>query len=102
MPKFPATSSTSMSILETGCMLGRCWAFWKFRNSTHNSVVRSKALHLALQADYDRLAKAAKAQPGLIAEQELDDAQSKAEASQSQIDESEAALSASRQGADTA
>jgi RND family efflux transporter MFP subunit len=67
-----------------------------------NGVARSKALHTALQADYDRLANAAKAQPGLIAQQELDDAQSKAEASQSQIDEGEAALSASRQGADTA
>ena len=67
-----------------------------------NAVARSRAMHTALQADYDRLAKAAKAQPGLIAQQELDDAQSKADASQSQIDESESALSASRQGADTA
>jgi RND family efflux transporter MFP subunit len=67
-----------------------------------NTVARSKAMHTALQADYDRLTQAAKAQPGLIAQQELDDAQSKAEASQSQIDESESALSASRQGADTA
>jgi RND family efflux transporter MFP subunit len=67
-----------------------------------NTVVRSQAMHTALQADYDRLSKADKAQPGLIAQQELDDAQSKAEASQSQIDESESALSAARQATDTA
>jgi RND family efflux transporter MFP subunit len=65
-----------------------------------NEVARAKSMHTALQANYDRLRQAAKAQPGLIAEQELDDAQSKAEASQSQIDAAESALSASRQGAD--
>ena len=67
-----------------------------------NAVARAKSMHSALQADYDRLTQAAKAQPGLIAQQELDDAQSKAEASQAQIDESQSALSASRQGADAA
>jgi RND family efflux transporter MFP subunit len=67
-----------------------------------NAVVQAKSTHTALQANYDRLRQAAKAQPGLIAEQELDDAQSKAEASQAQIDEAESALSASRQGADAA
>ena len=67
-----------------------------------NAVARARSMHSALQADYDRLTKAAKAQPGLIAQQELDDAQSKADASQAQIDESESALSASRQGSDTA
>ena len=67
-----------------------------------NAVVQAKSTHAALQANYDRLRQAAKAQPGLIAEQELDDAQSRAEASQAQIDEAESALSASRQGADAA
>jgi RND family efflux transporter MFP subunit len=67
-----------------------------------NTVARAKSMHSALQADYDRLTKAARAQPGLIAQQELDDAQSRAEASQAQIDESESSLSASRQGADAA
>jgi RND family efflux transporter MFP subunit len=65
-----------------------------------NEVARAKSMHTALQANYDRLRQASQAQPGLIAEQELDDAQSKAEASQSQIDAAESALSASRQGAD--
>jgi len=67
-----------------------------------NTVARAKSMHSALQANYDRLRQAAAAQPGLIAEQELDDAQSKAEASQAQIDESESALAGSRQGADAA
>jgi RND family efflux transporter MFP subunit len=67
-----------------------------------NGVARARSMHSALQANFDRLRQAAKAQPGLIAEQELDDAQSKAEASQAQIDEAESALSASRQGADAA
>ena len=67
-----------------------------------NAVARSIAVHSALQANYDRLTRASNAQPGLIAQQELDDAQSKAAASQSGIDESESALSASRQGAEAA
>ncbi len=67
-----------------------------------NEVARARSMHMALQANYDRLQKAAKAQPGLIAAQELDDAQSKADASAAQIDAAEAALSASRQGSDTA
>jgi RND family efflux transporter MFP subunit len=67
-----------------------------------NGVARARSMHAALQANYDRLRQAAKVQPGLIAEQELDDAQSKAEASQAQIDEAESALAASRQGADAA
>jgi RND family efflux transporter MFP subunit len=67
-----------------------------------HEVARTKSMHTSLQANYDRLRQAAKAQPGLIAEQELDDAQSKAEASQAQIDGAESALAASRQGADVA
>jgi RND family efflux transporter MFP subunit len=67
-----------------------------------NGVLRAKSMHAALQANFDRLRQAAKAQPGLIAEQELDDAQSKAEASQAQIDEAESTLAASRQEADVA
>ena len=67
-----------------------------------NELARAKSMHMAVQANYDRLQKAAKAQPGLIAQQELDDAQSKAEASAAQIDAAESALSASRQGSDAA
>jgi RND family efflux transporter MFP subunit len=50
-----------------------------------------------LQANYDRLAQAAKTQPGLIAEQELDDARAKADSSQAQVDAARSSLSAARQ-----
>ncbi|HTV07282.1 MAG TPA: efflux RND transporter periplasmic adaptor subunit [Acidobacteriaceae bacterium] len=59
----------------------------------HN-VVRAESQYQALHADYIRLKQAAAAQPGLIAQQELDDAQSKDLASAAQIDAAKAALSA--------
>ncbi len=62
-----------------------------------HEVSRAKAEHAALHADYVRLKQASAAQPGLIAEQELDDAQSKDLASQAQIDAAEAALAAAQQ-----
>jgi RND family efflux transporter MFP subunit len=62
-----------------------------------HEVSRAQANHAALQANYDRLAQAAKAQPGLIAEQELDDARAKADASTAQVDAAQASLSAARQ-----
>ena len=62
-----------------------------------HEVLRSQAEHSALHADYTRLKQAAAAQPGLIAEQELDDAQSKDLASQAQIDAAKAALAAAQQ-----
>jgi RND family efflux transporter MFP subunit len=67
-----------------------------------HEVSRAKASHVALQSNYDRLAQAAKAQPGLIAEQELDDARAKADASMAQVDAAESGLSASRQQSDVA
>jgi RND family efflux transporter MFP subunit len=65
-----------------------------------HEVSRAQASHAALQANYDRLAQASKAQPGLIAEQELDDARAKADASQAQVDAARASLSAARQQSD--
>jgi RND family efflux transporter MFP subunit len=67
-----------------------------------HEVSRAKASHVALQANYDRLAQAAKAQPGLIAEQELDDARAKADASMAQVDAAESSLSAAHQQSDVA
>jgi RND family efflux transporter MFP subunit len=67
-----------------------------------HQVSRAEASHLALQANYDRLLQASKAQPGLIAEQELDDARAQADASQAQVDSARAALSAAEQQADVA
>jgi RND family efflux transporter MFP subunit len=57
---------------------------------------------VALQSNYDRLLQASKAQPGLIAEQELDDARAKADASQAQVDTARSTLSAAQQQSDVA
>lgn len=67
--------------------------------AAEKDVVRARSLHTALQADYERLKKASDAQPGLIAQQELDNARSQADASAAQVDAALAALSGARQGA---
>lgn len=67
-----------------------------------HEIERADAVHTALQADYERLLQTSKAQPGLIAQQELDDAQSKALSSESQVDEAKAAASAAQQQAEVA
>ncbi len=53
---------------------------------TQNDVSRAEAVHSALHAEYARLAQAAATRPGLIAQQELDDAQAKDLSSEAQID----------------
>jgi RND family efflux transporter MFP subunit len=60
-------------------------------------VARAQSEHVALHADYTRLKQAAAEQPGLIAQQELDDAQSKDMASEAQVDAAKAALAAAKQ-----
>jgi RND family efflux transporter MFP subunit len=67
-----------------------------------HEISRAQASHVALQANYDRLLQASKAQPGLIAEQELDDARARADASQAQVDAARSTLSAARQQSDVA
>jgi RND family efflux transporter MFP subunit len=62
-----------------------------------NEVSRAESQHVALHEDNLRLQEAAKEQPGLIAEQELDDAQAKDLASQAQVEAAKSALSAARQ-----
>jgi RND family efflux transporter MFP subunit len=64
-----------------------------------HEVTRAKSEHAALHADFSRLTKAAAAQPGLIAQQELDDAQAKDLASEAQVDAAESALAAAKQKA---
>jgi RND family efflux transporter MFP subunit len=71
-------------------------------NIAQHEISRAEASHAALQANYDRLLQASKAQPGLIAEQELDDARAKADASQAQVDTARATLSAACQQSDVA
>jgi len=65
-----------------------------------HEIKRAEAIHLALHADYERLLATSKAQPGLIAEQELDDAESKDLSSESQVDAARAAAAAAQQHAE--
>jgi RND family efflux transporter MFP subunit len=62
-----------------------------------NEVIRAESDHAALHAAYNRLQQASTARPGLIAEQELDDARSKDLAAEAQIDAAKAALAAAKQ-----
>jgi RND family efflux transporter, MFP subunit len=67
-----------------------------------HEIKRSEAVHSALHADYERLLKTSKAQPGLIAQQELDDAESKDLSSESQVDATKAAAAAAEQHTEVA
>lgn len=60
-----------------------------------HDVVRAESENSAIHADYIRLKQASAAQPGLIAQQELDDAQAKDLASAAQVDAAKSALAAS-------
>src|SRR6185437_11929843 len=60
-------------------------------------VVRAEANHAALHDAYTRLAQAAQQRPGLIAEQELEDAHAKDQNSEASIDVAKAALEATEE-----
>jgi RND family efflux transporter MFP subunit len=62
----------------------------------------AEALHAAIHAQSDRLRQAAATRPGLIAQQELDDAQSKDLSSQARVDSAKAAMAAAQQHAEAA
>src|ERR1700678_978754 len=62
-----------------------------------HEIARAEAIHAAEHLDYQRLLEASKAQPGLVAQQELDDAQSKDLSSESQVDAAKAAAAAARE-----
>jgi RND family efflux transporter MFP subunit len=62
-----------------------------------HEVARAESEHTALHNDYKRLKQAAAAQPGLIAQQELDDAQSKDLASEEHTDAAKASFAAAQQ-----
>lgn len=61
---------------------------------TRHDVSRAQAIHVALHAEYVRLSGAAATRPGLIAQQELDDAQAKDLSSEAQIDAAKSAYAA--------
>jgi len=69
----------------------------EIRRAEHE-VKRAESTHAALHADYQRLLDTSKAQPGLVAQQELDDAQAKDLAAEAQVDSAKAALDAASQG----
>lgn len=62
-----------------------------------NDVSRAEADHAALHAAASRLKQASDTRPGLIAEQELDDATAKDRSSEAQVDSAKSTLAAARQ-----
>lgn len=64
-----------------------------------NEIKRAEAMNFAEHAEYVRLKQAAATRPGLIAQQELDDAQSQDLSSQAQVDAAKAAMAAAQQHA---
>jgi RND family efflux transporter MFP subunit len=62
-----------------------------------NEVSRAEAEYSALHAAATRLTQVSESRPGLIAEQELDDAVAKDRSAQAQVEAAKSALSASRQ-----
>jgi RND family efflux transporter MFP subunit len=64
---------------------------------SQSEVVSAQATHAALHAAYTRLLQASQQRPGLIAEQELDDARSKDQESEAQIGVAKASLNSMEQ-----
>lgn len=62
-----------------------------------SEVTRAQSDYSAVHANYTRLAEAARQKPGLIAEQELDDARAKDQAAQAQIAVAQASVDAMKQ-----
>jgi len=69
---------------------------------SQQEIKRAEALNSALHAESQRLQQAAATRPGLIAQQELDDAQAKDLSSQAQIDSAKSAMAAAQQHAEAA
>ncbi len=67
-----------------------------------HEINSAEALHAALHAESERLKQAAATRPGLIAQQELDDAQAKDLSSQAQVDAAKASMAAAQQSAEAA
>lgn len=63
----------------------------------HHEINRAEAQHAALHAESERLKEAAASQPGLIAQQELDDALAKDLSAEAQVDAAKAALAAAKE-----
>ena len=59
-------------------------------------VARAEALYAAAHANYQRLKQASDEQPGLIAAQELDDAQARSQSAAAQVDAAKSAVAAAQ------
>jgi RND family efflux transporter MFP subunit len=70
--------------------------------AAQHEVSRARALHVSVQANYDRLAAASTQRPGLIAAQELDNARSQADATQEQLNAALSQVAGAKEGADAA
>jgi len=62
-----------------------------------HEISRAEAQHQALHGEYERLQQASQGQPGLIAQQELDNSHAGDLASEAQVDSARAALAAAQQ-----
>lgn len=67
-----------------------------------HEIRRAEALNFAVHVESVRLQQAAATRPGLIAQQELDDAQARDLSSQAQVDSAKAAMAAAQQRAQAA
>jgi RND family efflux transporter MFP subunit len=67
-----------------------------------HEIDRAEAVHAALHAASERLKQAAEGRPGLIAQQELDDAQAKDLSSEAQVNAAKAAMAAAQEHASAA
>ena len=63
-----------------------------------SALARASADYAALHAEYDRLKQASEARPGLIAQQELDDAQAKDLSAKAQVESARFELASREQG----
>jgi RND family efflux transporter MFP subunit len=93
------TSGQTLAVLEvpelSAQLLGADAAVHRAKDAIRRAqgdLDRSESLHSAAHLDYNRLKEASAAKPGLIAQQELDDAQAKDKEGEAQIDASQAAL----------
>lgn len=64
---------------------------------SHFEIAQAEASYQAMHLDYTRLAKVAQTHPDLVAQQEIDDAQSKNQAAAARVDAAKAALASAQQ-----
>jgi RND family efflux transporter MFP subunit len=62
-----------------------------------HEINRAEATHTALHAGYERLKQAGAVRPGLVAQQELDDAQAQDLSAEAQVDSAKAAMAAAKE-----